>query len=72
MSFFKPLLTTLQLEILQTSCLRELDIEMAPKLSDSKHALVSDMLGSRSFKAHEIVTAAELTIRSIHAIKSNM
>ena len=47
---------------------------MAPKLSESKHALISDMLGSksRSFKAHEIAAAARTTVRSVRAIKSNM
>jgi hypothetical protein len=45
---------------------------MAPRLTQSKHSLISDMLGSKSFKAHEIAEVAGCSIRSVHAIKSNL
>lgn len=45
---------------------------MAPKLAQSQHSLISDMLRSKSLKAHEIVGVAEYSIRSVYAIKSNI
>jgi hypothetical protein len=34
--------------------LESLVSRMAPRLAQSKHSLISDMLGSKSYKAHEI------------------
>jgi transposase len=45
---------------------------MAPNLAQSQRSLISDMLRSKSFKAHEIAQAAECSVRSVYAIKSNI
>jgi hypothetical protein len=45
---------------------------MAPRLAQSKHSLISDMLGSKSFKAHRIAEVAGCSTRSVYAIKSNI
>ena len=46
---------------------------MAPKLSESQHALISDMLQSgRSFKAHQIAEVARCTARSVYTKKSKI
>jgi transposase len=45
---------------------------MAPRLAQSKHSLISDMLASKSFKAHEIAEVAGCSTHSVHAIKSNL
>ena len=47
-------------------------LKLEPKLSESKHALISDILRRKSFKAHEIAAAAGTTVRSIRSIKSNI
>jgi transposase len=46
--------------------------KMAPKLVQSQYLLISDMLRSKSFKAHEIARAVEYSVRSIYVIKSNI
>jgi transposase len=45
---------------------------MAPKLAQSQHSLISDMLRSKSFKTHEIAGVAGCSARSVYAIKSNI
>lgn len=44
---------------------------MAPKLAESQHSLISDMLCRKSMKAHEIAAVAECSLRSVYAIRSN-
>jgi hypothetical protein len=45
---------------------------MAPKLVQSQHSLIRDMVRSKSFKAHEIAGVAGCSARSVYAIKSNI
>jgi hypothetical protein len=45
---------------------------MAPKLVQSLHPLISDLLRSKSFKAHEIARVAGCFTRSVYVIKSNI
>src|ERR1700709_625092 len=42
---------------------------MAPNLAQSQHSQISDMLGSKSLKAHEIAEAVNCSPRSV---KSNI
>jgi hypothetical protein len=46
--------------------------KMAPKLVQSQYSLISDMLRSKSFKAHEITRVAECSVCSVYRIKSNI
>ena len=45
---------------------------MAPNLAESKHALISDMICSKLFKANEIAEVTGCSERSVYSIQSNI